>query len=87
MAKEKGTRILLLIGAAWLMVGCERQHQPVAEKTPAPDAAGRGPEIKRQLDLNDALPEIGGTLLFREAFLDQPQTQQAVQYLKARWRG
>ncbi len=47
---------------------------------------GGVPELKRQLDLNDALPEISGTILFREAFLRQPQTEEAVKYLKSRWR-
>lgn len=47
MAKEKGTRILLLIGAAWLMVGCERQHQPVAEKTPAQEWAQQAIQTQR----------------------------------------
>jgi uncharacterized lipoprotein YddW (UPF0748 family) len=65
---------------AWYKVGVAAAAEP--------DWAREGgvPEIKRQLDMNDALPEIGGTILFREAFLDQPQTQQAVQYLKSRWR-
>jgi len=43
------------------------------------------PELKKQLDLNDALPEIGGTILFRENNLNQPQAQQAVNYLRSRW--
>jgi len=46
---------------------------------------GGVPELKKQLDLNDALPEIGGTILFRENNLNQPQAQQAVNYLRSRW--
>lgn len=37
------------------------------------------------LDLNDAVPEISGTILFREDYLNKPQTQQAVSYLQSRW--
>ena len=43
------------------------------------------PELKKQLDLNDAVPEISGTILFREDYLNKPQTQQAVSYLQSRW--
>ena len=46
---------------------------------------GGVPELKKQLDLNDALPEISGTILFREDYLNKPQTQQAVSYLQSRW--
>ncbi|KDU16375.1 hypothetical protein AB18_4275, partial [Escherichia coli 3-267-03_S1_C1] len=42
-------------------------------------------ELKKQLDLNDAVPEISGTILFREDYLNKPQTQQAVSYLQSRW--
>ncbi len=43
-------------------------------------------ELRRELDLNEALPEISGTILFRETFLRQPQTQRAVNYLRSRWQ-
>ncbi len=46
---------------------------------------GGVPELKKQLDLNDAVPEISGTILFREDYLNKPQTQQAVSYLQSRW--
>ncbi|WP_226810413.1 glycoside hydrolase family 10 protein [Candidatus Steffania adelgidicola] len=42
-------------------------------------------ELRRELDFNDKLPEISGTILFREAYLTQPQTATAVDYLKYRW--
>jgi uncharacterized lipoprotein YddW (UPF0748 family) len=45
------------------------------------------PELKKQLDLNESNPNIDGTILFRENYLNQPQTQQAVSYLKSRWGG
>jgi uncharacterized lipoprotein YddW (UPF0748 family) len=35
--------------------------------------------------LNESTPQIKGTILFREDYLNQPQTQQAVNYLKRRW--
>ena len=44
-------------------------------------------ELKKQLDLNESMPQIQGTILFRENYLNQPQTQQAVNYLKSRWGG
>ena len=43
------------------------------------------PELKKQLDLNETLPQIRGTILFRENNLNQPQTRQAVNYLRSRW--
>ena len=36
-------------------------------------------------DLNDSLPDVKGTILFREDYLNQPQTQEAVNYLRGRW--
>ena len=49
--------------------------------------AGGVPEIARQLDLNAALPQIRGCMLFRQGFIAQPQTGQVVDYLKLRWQG
>ena len=46
---------------------------------------GGVPELKRQLDLNETVPNIHGTILFRENNLNQPQAQQAVNYLRSRW--
>lgn len=43
------------------------------------------PELKRQLDLNDMLPEIKGTILFSESYFSKPQTKEATDYLKTRW--
>ena len=45
------------------------------------------PELKKQLDLNETTPDIDGTILFRENYLNQPQTQPAVRYLQRRWGG
>lgn len=46
---------------------------------------GGVPELKKQLDLNEAVPQINGTILFRENYLNQMQTQEAVNYLRERW--
>lgn len=43
-------------------------------------------ELKRQIQLNESLPGVAGTILFRDAFLDAPQTQEAVSWLRDRWR-
>ncbi|UNB81558.1 hypothetical protein MJK72_14490 [Klebsiella pneumoniae] len=41
---------------------------------------------KKQLDLNETLPQIQGTILFRENNLNQLQTRQAVNYLRSCWK-
>ena len=41
--------------------------------------------MKKQLDLNESEPHINGTILFREDYLNQPQTQEAVTYIRSRW--
>ena len=46
---------------------------------------GGVPELKKQLDLNDAVPKLAAPYLFREDYLNKPQTQQAVSYLQSRW--
>jgi len=45
------------------------------------------PEIKRQLDLNESIPEIQGSILFRQGSLQEPETQKVAEYIKKRWRG
>lgn len=69
----------LYIGVALYKIGTHSDTEP--------DWAidGGVPELKRQLDLNDAQAEVGGTILFRDAFLSQPQTEAAVNYLRNRW--
>ncbi|HBV38891.1 MAG TPA: hypothetical protein DEF05_04160, partial [Erwinia sp.] len=42
-------------------------------------------ELRRQVELNETLPGVSGTILFRDAFLDAPQAQEAVNYLHQRW--
>ncbi|EFL92327.1 Tim barrel glycosyl hydrolase superfamily hypothetical protein [Candidatus Regiella insecticola LSR1] len=48
---------------------------------------GGVPEIKRQLDLNESIPEIQGSILFRQGSLQEPETQKVAEYIKKRWRG
>ncbi|SFM97559.1 Uncharacterized lipoprotein YddW, UPF0748 family [Izhakiella capsodis] len=73
------TNTQLYIGIALYKVG-----EPSSKE---PDWALEGgvPELKKQLDLNESLPQIQGTILFREDFLNQPQTREAVDYLYSRW--
>ncbi|CUU25803.1 UPF0748 lipoprotein (plasmid) [Duffyella gerundensis] len=73
------THTRLYIGVALYKVGAASKNEP--DWT----VGGGVPELKKQLDLNDALPEINGTILFRENYLNQPQTEDAVRYLRSRW--
>ena len=69
----------LYIGIAFYKVGEPSKNEP--DWT----VQGGVPELKKQLDLNDSLPNVNGTILFREDYLNQPQTQEAVSYLRGRW--
>ncbi|MBS0906995.1 glycoside hydrolase family 10 protein [Pantoea dispersa] len=73
------TRTRLYIGVALYKVGEASKNEP--DWT----VQGGVPELKKQLDLNESLPHIDGTILFREDYLNQPQTQQAADYLRQRW--
>ncbi|WP_260864419.1 glycoside hydrolase family 10 protein [Citrobacter sp. Marseille-Q6884] len=75
----KSTNTRLYIGVALYKVG-----EPSSKE---PDWAVKGgvPELKKQLDLNESEPHINGTILFREDYLNQPQTQDAVTYIRDRW--
>jgi uncharacterized lipoprotein YddW (UPF0748 family) len=75
----KPTHTRLYIGIALYKVGEPSKNEPDWM------VSGGVPELKKQLDLNDAVPQISGTILFREDYLNQPQTQQAVNYLRTRW--
>ncbi|MCC4632113.1 MULTISPECIES: glycoside hydrolase family 10 protein [Xanthomonas] len=74
-------RVQLYIGMALYKVGLANALEPDWA------VAGGVPEIARQLDLNAALPQIRGCMLFRHGFLAMPQTAQVVDYLKLRWQG
>lgn len=75
----KPTKTRLYIGVALYKVGEPSRNEP--DWT----VSGGVPELKKQLDLNESVPQISGTILFRENNLNQPQTQQAVRYLRTRW--
>lgn len=76
----RGTPVRLYPGVALYKVGVPSATEPAW-------TVGDGvPELKRQLDLNDTLPEVGGTILFRQGYLNQPQTDKAVEYLRTRWK-
>jgi len=75
----KPTHTRLYIGIALYKVGEPSKNEPDWMIN------GGVPELKKQLDLNESVPQINGTILFRENNLNQPQTQQAVNYLKQRW--
>lgn len=75
----KPTHTRLYIGVALYKVGEPSKNEPDWTIN------GGVPELKKQLDLNESLPQISGTILFRENYLNQPQTQQAVRYLRSRW--
>lgn len=77
VVKPTGTR--LYIGVALYKVGEPSRIEP--DWT----VSGGVPELKKQLDLNETVPHIDGTILFREDYLNQPQAQEAVNYLKTRW--
>lgn len=75
----KPTKTRLYIGVALYKVGEPSRSEP--DWT----VAGGVPELKKQLDFNDSMPQIRGTILFREDYLNRPQTRQAVEYLRSRW--
>lgn len=75
----KSTNTRLYIGVALYKVG-----EP-SRKEPDWTVKGGVPELKKQLDLNESEPHINGTILFREDYLNQPQTQEAVTYILNRW--
>ena len=75
----KPTHTRLYIGIAFYKVGAPSRNEPDWTVN------GGVPELKKQLDLNDSLPDVKGTILFREDYFNQPQTQEAVNYLRGRW--
>lgn len=75
----KPTHTRLYIGVALYKIGEPSKNEP--DWT----IDGGVAELKRQLDLNEANPQINGTILFRESYLHQPQTRKAVSYLRSRW--
>lgn len=75
----KPTNTRLYIGVALYKVGESSKNEPDWTVN------GGVPELKKQIDLNESVPHIDGTILFREDYLNQPQAQEAVSYIKTRW--
>ncbi len=75
----KPTNTRLYIGVALYKVGEASKNEPDWTIN------GGVPELKKQIDLNESVPNINGTILFREDYLNQPQTREAVSYLRGRW--
>ncbi|WP_325175723.1 family 10 glycosylhydrolase [Erwinia tracheiphila] len=75
----RGTKTELYIGMALYKVGIPSSIEP--DWT----IEGGVPEITRQLNLNDSLTDVSGCMLFRHLFLNEPQTQRVIKYLKKRW--
>lgn len=73
------TNTRLYIGVALYKVGLPSKNEPDWMIN------GGVPELQKQLDLNESVSQIKGTILFREDYLNQPQTQKAVDYLRSRW--
>ncbi|MDH7789541.1 MULTISPECIES: glycoside hydrolase family 10 protein [Ochrobactrum] len=75
----KGTKTDLYIGMALYRAGTSAKSEPEW-------GAGNGvDEIKRQLDINDAIPEVKGSILFRQGFLSDPKLKSVSSYLKKSW--
>lgn len=75
----KPTNTRLYIGVALYKVG------EYSSKEPDWSIGGGVPELKKQLDMNESLPQVQGTILFREEYLSRAQTREAVNYLRSRW--
>jgi len=75
----KPTNTKLYIGVALYKVGEPSKMEPEWTRD------GGVPELRKQIEMNETLPGIAGTILFREGYLAQPQTRQAVDYLQGRW--
>ncbi|MEN0097782.1 MAG: glycoside hydrolase family 10 protein [Brucella pseudogrignonensis] len=75
----KGTNTDLYIGMALYRAGTSSKAEPEW-------LAGNGvDEIKRQLDLNNTIPEVKGSILFRQGFLSDPKLKSVSAYLKKTW--
>nr|WP_231938051.1 glycoside hydrolase family 10 protein [Candidatus Doolittlea endobia] len=73
------TNTRLYIGVALYKIGSSIKTEPDWS------VANGIAELKKQLDINEAVPKINGTILFSESYLSQPQTAAAINYLQRRW--
>lgn len=76
----RSTQTRLYIGIALYKIGIPTKAEPDW------GVAGGVAELEKQLDINEALPEVNGTILFSESYFRRPQTAVALEYLKNRWR-
>lgn len=74
-----GTKTDLYIGMALYRAGSSSKSEPEWLEGNGVD------EIKRQLDLNNAIPEVKGSILFRQGFLSDPKLKSVSAYLKKTW--
>lgn len=75
----RGTKTDLYIGMALYRAGSSSKSEPEWLEGNGVD------EIKRQLDLNNAIPEVKGSILFRQGFLSDPKLKSVSAYLKKTW--
>ncbi|WP_371835261.1 glycoside hydrolase family 10 protein [Ochrobactrum sp. C6C9] len=75
----RGTKTDLYIGMALYRAGTATASEPGWQ------AGGGLSEIKRQLELNQSLPEVKGSILFRQGFLSDPKLKNVSDYLKKTW--
>lgn len=75
----RGTKTDLYIGMALYRAGEATESEPGWA-----DDNGVA-EIRRQLELNEKLPDVKGSILFRHGFLSDPKLKPVADYLKKRW--
>jgi uncharacterized lipoprotein YddW (UPF0748 family) len=75
----RGTKTDLYIGMALYRAGTATASEPGWQ------AGGGLSEIRRQLELNQSLPEVKGSILFRQGFLSEPKLKNISNHLKKTW--
>ena len=75
----RGTKTDLYIGMALYRAGSSSKSEPEWLEGNGVD------EIKRQLVLNNSIPEVKGSILFRQGFLADPKLKSVSAYLKKSW--
>lgn len=75
----RDTQTDLYIGMALYRAGSATRSEPDWQK-------GQGlSEIRRQLELNESLAQVKGSILFRQGFLSDPKLETVSDYLKQSW--
>lgn len=75
----RGTGTDLYVGMALYRAGSASQSEPGWAEGDGVD------EIKRQLEFNATVPEVKGSILFRQSFLTHPRMKSVSQYIKQAW--